>query len=166
MPRRDGNARALRGRGISPAAPSTGNALVWNGGLWAPGAGGGSVAPLIIPLGGVMGDSFGTWNTAGSANIDWADYAGLYSTWEYAATVVCSGGGFSTEVQLFDQTNIAVVAALSSPNTTPTALSSSPQPIPAGGTFLYLSQVQIAGASPPSPSDRAVMLSSCIVLKP
>lgn len=41
MPRRDGNARALRGRGISSALPAASNALVWNGSVWAPGAGGG-----------------------------------------------------------------------------------------------------------------------------
>lgn len=37
MPRRDDDARSLRGRGLSPNAPGIGAALIWNGTLWLPG---------------------------------------------------------------------------------------------------------------------------------
>lgn len=51
MPRRSGNARALRGRAISPNAPAASDVLTWNGALWLPqpASGGGSSPAWIEP---------------------------------------------------------------------------------------------------------------------
>lgn len=131
------------------------------------GGGGGPTPPLIIPLGGVMGDSSGTWTTGGSVSIDWSLYAGLYTTWEFTAVTVCSGGAFATGVQLLDQTNANILATITNNSTTPVANVAAPPlgPIPGAGTILYLAQVKIVGASP-QPSDRAVLLSSYLTLLP
>lgn len=118
-----------------------------------------------------MGDSSGVWTTAGGISVDWSLYAGLYTTWTFTGITVCSGGAFTTAVQLFDQTNIAQLAVYSDISTVP--VTSVPQPlgaIPGPGIALYLAQVRIESTSappqPPQPSDRAVLLSSFLTLLP
>lgn len=132
------------------------------------GGGGGPTPPLIIPLGGVMGDSSGTWTTGGAISIDWTLYAGLYTTWEFTGVTVCSGAPFVpfvTDVQLLDQTNAAIVTSFANNSATPVETVVPLGAIPVAGTVLYLAQVKIGGGLP-SPSDRAVLLSSYLTLLP
>lgn len=125
-----------------------------------------TVTPLILPFGGVMGDSTGAWTTAGALEIDWSDYTGTYTTWEFVGITTVSGSPFSASVQLFDQSNVATIASFASASTTPVSTTIAIGAIPPAGVVTYISQVKISAPPPttPAPSDRAVLLSSFIKL--
>lgn len=69
MPRRDDDARALRGRAISPNAPAPNDVLTWNGSIWTPQASAPAAGVLAAPkylVGNVPnGDTIGNYASNG-----------------------------------------------------------------------------------------------------
>jgi hypothetical protein len=115
------SANALRGRGVSAATPNSGDVLVWNGGQWAPQAGGGgsyfagvgmnldgstfSVAPTYRLPQGCSNGQVAKWN--GTA---WACAADADTTYAAGGGLSLAGTTFSVS---FAGSGVATTAARS-----------------------------------------------------
>jgi len=154
----------LQGRSLSAVAPSTGQAIVWNGTQWAPGTVTGLVTGVLPPLtvtGGVLSIPQANATTDGYLSAtDWVSFNGKVSS-VTATSPLASSGGSTPDISL-----TGVVAAanggtgLSSPGTIGNVLTStgtgwtsavataSPSG-PAGGVLGY------AGSAYPNPNGLA-----------
>lgn len=76
MPRRDGDARSLRGRGLSGSTPGAGENLTWSGSIWAP-----TPDALVRPVSGataaVAGDFINCDTTAAGFDVTLPTAAGV-----------------------------------------------------------------------------------------